>query len=321
MFTVENVTKGCLHLMREYSNSGQIITTSDNKDYILSVIPLLNKYQIELASTSHKLKRKFEISHNMPTNQLGLINWNEDKVHIGGVDDIYSSQGVQAFSIMASGRFSYVVQEEIAGVWTTIDSYTHTPTTGEGDVNKKKKLTLTNVTNIVRIVFNSAYRHPFKWVALFSDNFYDDSDVPIFNPFVPYTLPSNYYMTDKVEFSHADRQLNDYSAYKINYTDTTKEILLNWYEKGEFIVRYFAYPAIISDPDPNNPTNLNSTVIELPDECYPLLITGIASDLLRDENAYISDTLAQQYQMNKSELNNTTNYEQGAQGVISNSNW
>lgn len=319
--TVGQIRLGVLHQMREFSNAGQVQSASDVKDYELSIIPLLNIYVPELATTTHKLERKFEISHNMPTNQLGLINWNENKIHTGGVDDIFSATGSKGFSIMASGRFSYLVQEQILGVWTTIDSYTHTPTSGEGDVNKKAKLTLASTTNNVRIVFNSAYRHSYKWVALFSDSFYDDSEVPIFDPYVPYNLPSDYFQLKEVKFAYSDRQFESYNGFKTNDTTATKQIKFNWYEKGEYIIHYYAYPAELETPNPNNISASDSLVVDIADECKATLIHRICATLLRDENAYMSDVFRDESQIAKAELVQNDNFSQGEQGIILNSNW
>ncbi len=319
--TVGEVKTGVLHEMREYSNSGSVQGEADIKDYLLSIIPLLNVYLKELATTTHKLERCMEISHNMPANQLGLIAWNEGKVHTGGVDDIYSATGSQGFSIMASGRFSYIVQEEINGVWTDLLSYTHTPISGEGDVNKKGKLTLTSVSNNVRIVFNSAYRHPYKWVALFSDTFYDDSEVPIFDPYVPYDFPSDYFKLKEVKYSYAERQFGPYAAFKMNETTSVKQVKINWYEKGEFFVYYYVYPALIPTSTLTNLTALDSTVLDIADECLPSLVHRIAGTLLRDENPYMADVLSNEAMIAKAELVQNGDYEQGEQGIIINSNW
>jgi hypothetical protein len=321
MITVGDIRNGVLHEMREYSNSGSVITSTDNKDYLLSIIPLINVYQKELATTTNKIERKIEISHHMPVNQLGYIQWNEARVHAGGVNDEFSAQGSRGYSITASGYFNFVVQEEISGVWTTLVNTTHTPTSGEGDVTYKGKLTLTSTSNKVRIVLNSAYRHPYRWVALYSDVFYNDAAVPAFDPYVPYDLPSDFYKLKEIKFAYPERQFNSYSAYKTDFVTSIKKIRLNWYEIGEFFVYYYAYPTSISDPDPNNILASDGTVLDIADECAPALIHRIASALMRDENPYISDVLREDAQIAKSELVQSTQFEQGEQSIINNSNW
>jgi hypothetical protein len=319
--TVGDIRLGVLHEMREYSNSGTVQSTTDIKDYLLSIIPLLNVYQRELATTTNKMKRKHEISHNQPINQLGFIYWEENKYHTGGTDISYSAQGSKAYSFQVDGRATIYIEEQIAGVWTTLETITHVPTTGEGYRTYKKKITASDTANMIRVRFSGSYRYPYRWVALFSDNFYDDSEVPTFSPYVPYDLPSDYFRLERVEFSHADRQLGAYSAYKTDELTAAKKILFNWYEIGEFAIYYYAYPAVLATPDPNNILASDSATLDIADECAPVLIHRIAATLLRDENPYISDTLNNEYQVSKAELVQNSNYDQGEQGIIINSNW
>jgi hypothetical protein len=321
MITVGQIRKLVLHTIREYSNSGEVITSTDNKDYLLSIIPLINLYQRELAITTHKIKKKYEISHNQPTNQLGLINWNESRVHTGGADDNYSAQGSRAYSFQVAGYATVDIQEEIAGIWTTLTTITHTPTDGEGYVTYKGLIAASDTNNMIRLNFAGDYRYSYQWVALFSDNFFSAAQVPLFQPYVPYDLPELYYMPDKVEWSHADRQLGEYSGYKMDYNNTSKKILINWYEKGNFIVRYFAYPTILEDPNPDNIEASDALTLDIADECLTPLVLRISSNLMRDENAYLADTYEIMHQIAKAELVQNDNYEVGEQGVILNSNW
>jgi hypothetical protein len=320
MITVGDIKKGVLHSMREFSNSGQIQGTDEIKDYLLSIIPLLNVYQKEFAVSTQKIKRKYEISHNMPDNQLGKIIWNEDLAHSNS-DVIYSALGSRAYSFQVAKYATVYIEEEIAGVWTNLVTITHTPTAGEGYVTYKGLTGVSSTLNLVRIRFSGTYRYPYRWIALFADNFYDASEVPAFEPYVSYTLPIAYYQFDRCEILGADRQYTDYTKYRLDYTNTEKLIKFDWYEIGEFIVRYFAYPTVIADPDPNNTTALDTTMLDVADECLPTLVHRIAGTLLRDENPYISDTLSRDSQIAKAELIQNDSYEQGAQGIVLNSNW
>jgi hypothetical protein len=318
--TVGDIKKGVLHEMREFSNSGQIQGTDEIKDYLLSITPLLNVYQKELAVSTQKIKRKYEISHNMPDNQLGKIIWNEDLAHSNN-DVIYSALGSRAYSFQVAKYATVYIEEEIAGVWTNLVTITHTPTAGEGYVTYKGLTGVSSTSNLVRIRFSGTYRYPYRWIALFADNFYDASEVPAFEPYVRYTLPIAYYQFDRCEILGADRQYTDYTKYRLDYTNTEKLIKFDWYEIGEFIVRYFAYPTVIADPDPNNTAALDSTMLDVADECLPTLVHRIAGTLLRDENPYISDTLSRDSQISKAELVQNDNFDYGGQGIVLNSNW
>lgn len=320
MITVGQIKTGVLHSMREFSNSGSIQGESDIKDYLLSIIPLINVYQKELATTTHKLSRKHEISHNMPDNQLGKIVWNEEQVH-SSTDVTYQAIGSRAYSLQLSRYATVYIEEEIAGIWTVLKTITHVPVDGEGYVTYKGLTNVSNVLNNVRIRFSGSYRYPYRWIALFTDNFFNDSEVPTFEPYVPYLLPSNWFTKDRIEYTHADRQFGDYAAFKFDNSTAEKTIYLNWYDKAEFICHYFAYPTVIADPNPNNLTALDNTVLDIADECLPALVHRIAATLLRDENPYMSDTADVAYQIAKAELIQNGDFETGESGIIINSNW
>lgn len=320
-FTVGQVSNAVLHQMREYSNAGAIQSDADIKDYMLSVIPLLNLFVPELATTTHKKESNYKIAQNMPDNLLGLYSWNEEKVHIGGVDDEYIVTGCKAFSIQVSGRATITIYEEIASVWTSVRTITHTPASGEGYATYKGLTNIADSSNRVKLVLSGNYRYTYRWVGLFSDTYYEDVEVPTFEPYVPYLMPTNFYQTKEIVQSHPNRQLTLYTEYQEDFTTDTKNILINWYEKGEFTVKYYAYPSTLALPDPTNISASNSLIVDIADECMPVLVHKICATLLRDENPYMSDTLREEAQITKSEILQNSNDNSGQQSIIINSNW
>jgi hypothetical protein len=318
--TVGQIKTGVLHQMREFSNSGSVQVEADIKDYLLSIVPLINLYQKELATTTHKLNRKFEISHNMPDNQLGKIVWNEEKIHANS-DESYQALGSKAYSFQVSKYATVYIEEEITGVWTNLLTITHTPTSGEGYVTYKGLTNVSDVTNNVRIRFSGSYRYPYRWVALFADNFFDASEVPTYEPYVPYSGFINFYQINSVNYSHVDRQLGAYTSYKTDFTTAEKIILINYYDKCELIVNYFAYPTLITEPTASALSSQDSTALDIADECLPALVHRISSTLLRDENAYMSDTAANDFQIAKAELVQNSEFEESTSGIVINSNW
>ena len=93
---------------------------------------------------------------------------------------------------------------------------------------------------------------------------------------MPYALPTDFYAIDNVKFLHADRQYTEYAAYQ--YDKATKSILLNWYERGEFKVNYFAYPTKLTISDTNVHVADNETV-DIPDEFIEALKMQVANKL------------------------------------------
>ncbi len=322
MATVKEVKEAVLHSMREYSNSGEVINISDNKDYLLSVVPLINLYQREIATTTNKIQKTFEISQNMPTNQLGLIYWEENQTHTNA-DKSYVATGSQAYSFQVSGYSTVYVEEETApDVWATLVTITHTPTAGEGFVTYKGLTGVSDIANKVRIRFSGLYRYAFRWVALFEELYFSADEVPKFETYVPYEMPANFFNLDEVEWTHEARQYGGYMAYKWQvYENSKKRLLINWYEKGEFIIKYFAYPTKITEPSADNVDEQDAVVLEIAEETIPALVHKIASTLLRDENPYMADTFSNLYDKSMDEVIGRSSYNQGNETVISTNNW
>ena len=157
--------------MREYSNSGEVATGNDVLDYKLSIVPLINLYQMKISIETKKLNKKFQIAQNNPDNQL-VNNWVDEEVHITtgtDNDESYTATGSQAYSFEVSGTATVYIEEEIAGVWTTLSTVSHTPTSGEGYVNYSGLTGVGDTTNDVRIRFSGSYRYAYRYVALFAD--------------------------------------------------------------------------------------------------------------------------------------------------------
>lgn len=321
MANVGYVSNLVIHQMREFSNSGEIITTSDNKDYLLSVVPLINLYQREMSITTHKISKKYEISQNMPDNQLGVCTWNENQVHTN--DDIsYEGLGSKAYSLQVSGYATVYIEEEILGIWTNLVTISHIPTDGEGYVTYKGLTGVSDTSNQVRIRFSGAYRYLYRWVALFSDNYFSANEVPKYEPFVPYELPIDFYMKDRIDWTYANQQFNDYAEYRLEtYENNKKRIFFKYYEKGEFNVHYYAYPAFINPPNPDNVNEQDNVELDIAEEAIPALVHRICSTLTSDEDAYRSQRFSNEFATAMNNLIEFGNYEQGDQNIISNSNW
>lgn len=317
--TVGQIQNDVLHKMREYSNSGEVASGTAIDDYKLSMIPLINLYQKQLVVETKKLKRVYEIAHNMPDNQLGEFVENEVHITTDTDNDItYEATGSRAYSFQVAGTATVYIEEQISGVWTTLVTVSHTPTAGEGYVTYKGLTGIGDTTNSLRIRFSGSYRYLYRWVALFEDLFASADDVPKYEPYVPYDMPSNFYEKDRVEWTFENQQYDGYGSYKFEDAES-KRLYIKWDDKGEFKVFYYAYPTFI--PENGAIGDYDSTEIDLPDEVTPTLINYIASDLKRDEDAYMSDTLFNIANIDNANLQVNSNYEQGQQGIINNDNW
>ena len=322
MSTVGYVSTQVLHQMREFSNSGDITTIADNKDYLLSIIPAINDFQRMLATTSHKIQRKHEIAQNNPDNLLGNDLWYEDQVHTDE-DVTYIATGARTYSFEVDGDWTVYIEEETAtDVWTINVTLSGSATDGIGYVNYKGFTGITDTSNRVRIRFSGDYRYLYRYIGLFSDNYATEAQTPQYRPYVPYDMPTTFYKKNRIDATYANAQFSDVTDYRFEtYDKSLKRLFLPWGAKGNFVVHYYAYPAVIPDPDPNNVTENDNIELDIAEECIPVIINKIAAMLMRDENPYISDTFNVEYYQSKNEIDSATDYEQGRQDIVSNSNW
>lgn len=333
--TVGQVRKDILHRMREYSVDG--VVQADN-DYLLSIVPLINLHQLVLARDTKCIDKTYEISHNKPINLLGKYKWTENEVHYN--DDIfYEAQGARAFSFQISDYATvyieessdkitwdncYIIEKTLSSLEVSdgVNVNTKSLQGTEGYVTVKGKINLTNSNNYVRIRFSGDYRYPYRWVALFEDNFYDDESVPSFEPFVPYVLPTDFYALKRVSWTYANQIKEDYNAYRIEkHSKSRTTIYIKWSLIGEFIVEYFATPDTI--PEPVVPTLDSSDNIELdiPDTVVPQLVELVAADLLGNENYHLSARLKEEAYIGINMINEQDDKNQGFRRVINSDNW
>lgn len=332
---VGQVKNDVLHVMREYSVDG--VVQADN-DYLLSIVPLINFHQKVLARDTKCIEKRYEISHNKPENLLGTYEWSESEVHYD--EDInYESQGAKAYSFQIADYATVYIEESAdEETWTTLYTITKTmalltvtdgvtPSTttldgSEGYVTVKGKTNLSDDDYYIRIRFSGDYRYPYRWVALFEDNFYDDDAVPAYEPFVPYLLPTDFFSLKRVSWTYANQIKEDYNAYRIEkHTKSRTTIFIKWYLEGEFAVEYFALPAMITVPTIPDLDAQDDVDIDIPDRVVPQLIELIASDLLSNENPYLSAGLKESAYIGINNINDQDDASEGFRKVINSNNW
>lgn len=302
--------------MGEYSNSGALISEAENKDYLLSITRLTNDSLTQIATLGKTNNKTFDISHFKPSSQLGNVNWNEEKYH-DTTDIEFQAVGTQAYSFQVGDTADIYIEEEILGVWTNLVTINHVDVDGQGYVNYKGLLTLTSTLNNVRIRFSGIYYYPIRWVGMFKEKL---SKPIAFEPYTPYALPSNFFALDNVKYLHADRQYTEYAGYQIDLAN--RNILFNWYERGEFKVNYFAYPTklTISDTDVHVADNEK---VDLPDEFIEALKMQVANKLKAavDQKYGEADRFVGMFSSNLTEAAKNKQKDTGLTSIQSLSGW
>ena len=310
-----------LHKLREFSNAGQINDEGRNRDYLLSIPSFLNQVQREIATTVRKIAKVYDIAHNMPDNQFGRVEWYEEEVH-DTEDRTFAATGSNAYSFQIAGTATVYIEEEINSVWTTLITINNTFALSEGFTTYKGRITgITNPNNSIRIRFSGDYYYPFRWVALFTQKYATDAEVPAYEPYVPYDLPVDFFDVDTVIATFNERQYVEWSNYRFEQRDSNrKRILINWYERGEFQVHYWSYPTeLVLDVD--NLSSNNSYVIEIADEAIPAAVSKVAALLMVDEDLNIHDILMQDFYIQMNNVQQFDNRKNGFQVIQNINNW
>ena len=318
-YTVGRILEEALHTMREYSNSGEVADGDAVVDYELSIIPLINKHQISIARETKCYKQVYDIAHNYPENQLDT--WEEVEQHIA-TDISYEGAGSQSYSFQVGGYATIYIEEETGDdVWTTLDTITHTPVAGDGYYTYKGLTNVVDTDNNVRVRFSGDYFYPYRYVGLFAENYPTDAEVPNYQPYVPYTMPDDFMDLDFIDYTPQYGQLINYSDYRIETEGSVETLYINWKDKCEIKVNYFAVPAVIDIPPTTTPKLYNSTTLSIPDKACIALIDMIAADLMRTENAYLSDTLRNHSFITTNSITENQSNDRGARTIQDTYNW
>lgn len=289
-----------IKILNQYSNSGSLIPSTDGntKDYTLRFPELFDICQKEIASTSkyiHKVKR---ISQNQIPNQLPNPLYTFDvKQHLATDLTDMSAKGAQSYYFEVDNVATiYIEEERTDDVWTVLETINHT--TPKGQYTAYKGFTgCTDTSYNVRVRFSGDYPYNIRNRALFAYLFPTEDDIPVYEKYVKYTLPADFYLLNRV--------VN--KGNQMSYTNTIdwqfegrNVIAVNYFLIGSIDIFYYAYPATIE-------TDVaDSYDFEIDEEACQAMPYFVASQVLIDDplNKSVSDKL---YAIYQSKLMNLTN--------------
>lgn len=295
--------------MREYSNAGNIIPETNNRDYLISMVPIFNSTQLRLATTVNKINRNFHITHINPENVLSA-EFLIDSLTFKGNDVVFETNSPTCYTFEVNNTATIRVENQVDGEWVLLEEILHDG--GNAFVNYKG---LISATGQVRLVFTGDNFYNYRYVAMFDVPINRLDLIPVYKPYVEYPLPEDFYKLDYVDYDRPYALSHEYSQYKLDYRNAKeKYILIRYGARGAYTVNYFAYPAKF----PVNEDNLeefDAMPFEVPNECIPAIIDEAVSVLLSDENAYMSDTAKRDYYTSMNELERGVNYNKGKRKV------
>jgi len=198
---------------------------------------------------------------------------------------------------MPDGYSSWVIEEErTSGVWTELSSGGQT--SPKGQYTRYKGFTgVTDPSFNVRIRFTGDYPYNVRNRALYAYNFPTVEDIPDYERYVIYEMPTNFFMLNKV-VQKGQGLIYD-NTLDCNWEGRNK-IALNYFLVGEIDVHYHAYPDVV----PENAAD--EYVLQLDEEACQAATYGVACEVFRTDpqNKSVSDKLYAVYQ---GKLANMTN--------------
>ena len=298
--TYEELVNSCLQLIDEYSKKGTVNPAAKTVDYRLKIPGATNAIQMDLASTTGKLPKEWEIINNPVYNEVSR-DTSSIKNHIPGTDDTaVTLTGALSYYIEASGYYDIYIEEEISGVWTTLVRLQ--PTSGSEPITfteLKGLLAPSSSANSVRIRCTGNYPYPYRNYILYPYNFPTAALVQQNKAWFEQTLPADWLKFNNAMIRRDTRQYVPFSDYKI----TPTHFAWNRYAVGEILVNYYRKPTaiVVVDPSILTPAEKAQPLDAAPDACQ-IIPLGVVGTILAGDNAAMSSYFLNLYESRKYSL-------------------
>ena len=285
--TVEQVILDARALLDNYTDDGVAISDDDLADFIASGIRFADMGQKELYAVG-RLQKSVEFSNYPVTNELGE---DFDMEEFTGTDQYYPNESglsdINSYYVEADRTHSVIVQEYEAGSWS--DLITNSGVAADMTAYKGN-ITPTTAGNKIRLKMTGTtyYRHRNR--ALFEPTFYADSDVPDYNPWVEYTLPSDFRDIDMIVEEFPSKQYKKGSPYKF---ELPNRFYYNYSYDGMLKIIYKPVPTTLT---------AKTDTLEIDDITAKALAFYVASWISPYENQSMTNPLFQKYAELKFEL-------------------
>jgi hypothetical protein len=248
-----------LTILDEATKKGVKLPATKNADYRDKFDKFLNEAQIYIAGLV-KIPAVFTVTHNPIPIQGNLTSHNTIQ-YLPGTDRVFTNVGTKAY---------YFEMDNIGTVTIAVNGVT--VKTIENTVKRKytayKGNTGAESTDTVVITFTGEYPYNIKNIAPYAYKFPTDDDVPVFDQYVGYDMPSDFMSFDTVTLRTDPRMYELYKAFK---WENNKRVILEYYKTGSFDIHYYKYPATIAVDAADD------TALEIEDKAFDLLVlhTGI----------------------------------------------
>lgn len=273
-----------LSLMAEYSTDGVLTPEGDNADYLLRMPRFADSAQKELA-TVKKIPATYTFSQNPIPNQLPILYAMAIKQHLN-TDIIEQAVGSRAYYFEVDNIATIYIEECINGSWTVLNSINNTT---KGQYTPYKGLVSpVNPNNQVRLRFGGQYLYNTRNRALYAYTFPTADDIPVYQRYVEYDMPADFYKLKKVMLTADPISYGPTNDY---FWKNKRTLKANYFLSGEFEVHYFRYPTTITTD------TSDSYEFEVDTDAQELIPLYIASKCIMDENQTLGLQLLNEFQV------------------------
>ncbi|MDP4158142.1 MAG: hypothetical protein Q8911_00050 [Bacillota bacterium] len=231
-----------LKLVNSYSADGVQLPLSDTADIRLAFNDFLNT-AYNKAIQYDPVEAVFSITQNPIPNLLNVYDSFNLKQHLDE-DIIVSAIGVKAYYFEVDHPANVYLEENINGVWINLATVV---VTGIASFTAYSGLiTPSNIANTVRMRFSGSYPYNIRRTALYGYTFASSADIPKFQPYISYPLPSDYIRLNKL-VQNSDNRLHQ---TMIDYSIEKRSLVINYFYSGSFDAYYFKRPdPLVLDTD------------------------------------------------------------------------
>ena len=288
--------KRVIKLIREYSNKGIEISTTENADYLMSMNDLFDISQKEIATSNKMIVKKVRF---IQREYDGLEI--DAGTHVSD-DIVYECSGAKSFYVELQGYCHVVFEEYNGAAWVEL-------LTIEGDYyGESFKGNLEPTFEDVRVRFTGGFIYDFKYLRLYLNAFPSEDAIPSGGPYSYHALPSNYYMLKEVLLDG-----EPFGRYQRNTDGSYKDIIFPTDEQGLYEIQYFAYPSTIDS------STGDDYQFEVSDDAVQCMIYYVAYMSKLDEDAFFASEMKETYYMKLNMLQE--DHSEGISGIINTSGW
>ena len=279
--TVQEIIYDARAILDSYTDDGVVIAEADLADFEASCVRFADMGQKELFKVGRN-QTTVELTNTPVANELGLLS-NFDVVEFLGTDKYYPSDGgvvAKSYYFEADQTHTVVVQELESGTWTDLVTTSATVTTMTA---YKANITPSTAGNKIRLKLSGTTFYRCVNRALFNVTFQSDDDVPDYQAWVEYTLPSDFKSFNSVIEEYPVRQYGASATYKF---ESPNRFYYNYFFNGKLRIVYNPIPATIT---------AKTDTLEIDDIVAKALAFYIASWISPYENQSMTNPLFQKY--------------------------